>query len=107
MPAPSATAAPPTATHTPQPTAAPQVAPTATSAEASVGAASASASHTFNGQVVDPPWWPCAQGQIKANRNSRIYHAPGGAFYAKTYADVWCVDSEAQAIAGGFRKSKR
>lgn len=49
---------------------------------------------------------PCAPGQIKANRNSGIYHVPGGAYYARTSANVACFDTEAEAQAGGYRRSK-
>lgn len=50
---------------------------------------------------------PCAAGQIKANRNSDIYHAPGQRDYAKTTANVQCFDTEAQASAAGYRRAKR
>jgi micrococcal nuclease len=46
-------------------------------------------------------------GQIKANRNSMIYHVPGGDWYARTRKNVTCFDTEEQAQAAGFRKSKR
>ena len=46
------------------------------------------------------------QGKIKGS-SSGIYHVPGGAFYEKTTKPVRCFDSEAQAIAAGFRKSSR
>ena len=50
---------------------------------------------------------PCLVGQIKGNHRSLIYHLPDGAFYAKTTVDVVCFDSEAAAIAAGYRRSKR
>ncbi len=50
---------------------------------------------------------PCAQGQLKANRNSGIYHAPGQRDYAKTKDNVQCYDNETQAQAAGYRKAKR
>lgn len=53
------------------------------------------------------PSWPCAPGQIKGNRNSGIYHVPSGDFYARTYANVICFDTEGQAQAAGFRRSLR
>ncbi len=46
------------------------------------------------------------QGKIKGS-SSKIYHLPGGAFYAKTTHPIACFDSEAQARAAGFRKSGR
>lgn len=50
---------------------------------------------------------PCQVNQIKGNRNSMIYHVPGGASYAKTKANVECFDSEAAAAAANYRKAKR
>ena len=50
---------------------------------------------------------PCQVNQIKGNRNSMIYHVPGGASYAKTKANVECFDSEAAAASAGYRKAKR
>jgi hypothetical protein len=62
---------------------------------------------TFSGDTVDPPWWPCEPGQIKGNMHSMIYHVPSGSFYAKTYDNVQCFDTAAEAEANGFRLSKR
>jgi len=48
-------------------------------------------------------------GKIKGNINSKgekIYHVPGGAYYDKTIPEVW-FDTEEEAQAAGFRKSKR
>lgn len=48
-------------------------------------------------------------GSIKGNINSKgekIYHVPGGAFYDKTDAEEW-FNTEAEAQAAGYRKSKR
>ncbi|HEY8477771.1 MAG TPA: thermonuclease family protein [Chloroflexota bacterium] len=50
---------------------------------------------------------PCAPGQIKGNRNSGVYHAPGQRDYARTTANVECFDSEAEAQAAGYRKASR
>ena len=66
-----------------------------------------STGHTFSDEEVDPPWWPCAEGQIKGNRNSMKYHSPDGQFYAKTYDDVHCFNTAAEAEAAGFVASKR
>ncbi len=49
---------------------------------------------------------PCALGQVKGNRNSRIYHVPGGGSYAQTRANVECFDSEEQAQAAGYRRAR-
>jgi micrococcal nuclease len=43
---------------------------------------------------------------IKGNRNSMIYHSPGGQFYDKTYAED-CFYTAADAQAAGYRASKR
>ena len=50
---------------------------------------------------------PCLIGQVKGNANSGIYHVPGGAYYARTYANVECFDTEQQARNAGYRPSKR
>lgn len=51
----------------------------------------------------------CANPTIKGNHSSsgeRIYHVPGGQFYEKTKAEeMFCTEEE--AIAAGYRKSKR
>ncbi len=77
----------PAPTKPPQPTAAPTSAPAAVDTSAA--------------------WYPCQQGQIKGNLNSGIYHVPSGASYATTRANVQCFNTEAEAIAAGFRKAKR
>ena len=51
--------------------------------------------------------WPCEPGQTKGNRNSGIYHPPGGSYYARTYANVQCFDTEAEAAAAGFWRPRR
>lgn len=46
---------------------------------------------------------------VKGNRSSSgewIYHVPGGQYYAITIAEE-CFATEAQAVAAGYRKSKR
>jgi micrococcal nuclease len=50
---------------------------------------------------------PCRPGQIKGNRNSGIYHLPGGAAYADVRRRVACFDSEAAALGAGFRRAGR
>jgi hypothetical protein len=57
--------------------------------------------------AVDVGAYPCQPGQIKGNRNSGIYHAPGQRDYAKTQANVECFDTEAAAQAAGYRRAKR
>ena len=49
------------------------------------------------------------QGKIKGNINSKgekIYHVPGGAFYNRTNPEAW-FNTEAEAQAAGYRRSKR
>jgi hypothetical protein len=50
---------------------------------------------------------PCYADQIKANWNTMTYHLPGQTSYraAGAYADVWCFDSEREAINYGFRRA--
>jgi hypothetical protein len=43
---------------------------------------------------------------VKGKRSSRIFHVPGGAFYAQTKADRCFCDEEA-AEADGYRRAKR
>lgn len=74
-----------------------------------VSAPSSDQGPTYANGRVDPEWWPCQQGQIKGNQNSksRIFHVPGQRDYARTFKSVECFDTEAEAIAAGYRKAKR
>jgi hypothetical protein len=92
----------PTLEPTPQP-----LPPTAEPPTALPPAAPAPGQPSFNGNRVDPAWYPCQQGQIKGNRNSGIYHPPSGRDYSKTYKNVQCFNSEAEAQSGGFRAAKQ
>jgi micrococcal nuclease len=92
-------------TDAPAPTDMPD--PATTASVAPQPAAATGGGHSFNGDKVDPPWWPCQQGQIKANQNSGIFHVPGGRDYAKTYQHVQCFDTTAAAAAAGYRQAKR
>jgi hypothetical protein len=56
---------------------------------------------------VDPPWWPCREGQIKANNNSDIYHVPGGRDYSKTWKNVTCYNTPEEAEANNFRAAQQ
>ncbi|MCI1995302.1 sunset domain-containing protein, partial [Clostridium luticellarii] len=50
-----------------------------------------------------------SNGLIKGNVNAKgekIYHVPGGAFYDKTNAEEY-FNTEAEAQAAGYRRSKR
>lgn len=60
-----------------------------------------------SGRKVDPAWWPCQQGQVKGNLNSMIYHWPGARDYSKTFSNVQCFDTDAEAEAAGFRRAQR
>ncbi|WP_339997654.1 calcium-binding protein [Priestia aryabhattai] len=45
--------------------------------------------------------------QIKGNKNSKIYHVPGGAYYDRTQDNIVWFCSEADAQAAGYRESQR
>jgi len=48
----------------------------------------------------------CPDGYpVKANDNSRIYHVPGGRFYARTVAER-CYANADDAVADGYRPAK-
>jgi len=49
-----------------------------------------------------------ASCKIKGNVSSsgKIYHIPGGSFYNRTQPEM-CFNTEAEAVAAGFRKSSR
>jgi hypothetical protein len=49
---------------------------------------------------------PCEIGQIKGNRDSKIYHIPTGGSYARTKNKVDCFATEAEAQAAGFRRAR-
>lgn len=88
-PAPTATARP---TETPRPTADPAVAATR-----EAGQLAREAERAF----------PCEPGQVKGNRNSLIYHAPGQRDYEDTRENVACFDTGAEAEAAGYRRAQR
>lgn len=48
-----------------------------------------------------PNWAP-----IKGNASSRIFHVPGGQYYARTKPEL-CFANESVALRAGYRKSKR
>lgn len=48
----------------------------------------------------------CPDGYpVKANDNSRIFHVPGGRFYARTVAER-CYANAEDAVADGYRPAK-
>jgi methylphosphotriester-DNA--protein-cysteine methyltransferase len=50
---------------------------------------------------------PCKAGQVKANRNTGVYHLPGMRYYAQLSDNVGCFDTAGQAEAAGFRLSEK
>ncbi len=52
------------------------------------------------GSMNCPSWAP-----IKGNASSRIYHVPGGRYYARTKPEI-CFSSAAAAVRAGYRASK-
>jgi hypothetical protein len=55
---------------------------------------------------VSPVNGDCPEGYpVKANDNSRIYHVPGGRFYARTVAER-CYANAEDAVADGYRPAK-
>ena len=100
----------PTVTLTAEPTATSVMtdtphAVTATPARATTTPLPATARPTSSNPQADAR--PCKAGQIKGNRNSMIYHMPGGEWYARTHNNVTCFNTEEEAQAAGFRRSKR
>ncbi len=62
-------------------------------------------------QIPAPLWLApvngtCPDGYpVKANDNSRIFHVPGGRFYARTVAER-CYANAEDAVADGYRPAK-
>ncbi len=54
---------------------------------------------------IDPPWWPCLAGQIKALPKLRHYYPPDHVRYARTFVDVICFDTEQAAEADGYSRA--
>lgn len=49
----------------------------------------------------------CKDPKIKGNRNSKVYHIPGGTSYDKTTANVEYFCTEEEAEAAGYRKAQK
>lgn len=94
---------PPTAEPAP-PTVAPEPPPAPT--EAPAPPPSGAVSDLSEAPPAGEPWLPCARGQIKGNRDSLIYHPPSGGSYDKTYRNVWCFNSAAEAEGAGYRAAR-
>ena len=107
MPAAVAPTTAPTAPPAPEPTATPV--PPPPEPPQAPAAAPSEPRYTGEGQdqSVDPPYWPCQPGQIKGNINSGKYHVPDGRYYAKTFKNVQCFNSEAEAQAAGYVRAKK
>lgn len=95
------TEAPTTAPVAPEPTTVPPQPPPSNNNEPTFTIVSG------NQKEVSPAHWPCQPEQIKGNNNSGIYHVPSGRYYARTYSDVTCFNSAAEAEANNFRASKQ
>jgi hypothetical protein len=50
--------------------------------------------------------FPCERGQIKGNRNTRVYLVPSHRYYGHTWYDVDCFATEAAARAAGYRPAE-
>jgi hypothetical protein len=55
----------------------------------------------------DPPAAACDNPTIKGNRNSGVYHVPGGQSYDQTTANVEYFCTEKEAEDAGYRKARR
>lgn len=86
-----------------------QAAANSRAASASQAAASsrAHAATTHSAPVNNGDMTTGGQGKIIGNANSKIYHVPGQASYRMSSANAVYFDTEAQAIAAGYRRSKR
>lgn len=107
------TTAPPTQPQAPEPPPLPTLTPIAQPTDAPAApvptaAPAADATPAPAAPAVAPgsDSYPCAVGQLKGNRDSKIYHAPGGASYARTQENVACFDTAAEAEAAGYRAAK-
>jgi micrococcal nuclease len=49
----------------------------------------------------------CTKPTIKGNSDSKIYHVPGGQYYAQTLKHEKMFCSEKDALAAGYMKSKK
>ncbi len=80
--------------------------PAAKPAAQSVAATDGGESEAPSARWLVPVNGSCPEGYpVKANNNSRIFHVPGGRFYARTVAER-CYASAADAIADGYRPAK-
>ena len=88
--------APAAPTFTPEP-----APPTETEAPATAGPSATRTPRPLTASAAAP----CQIGEIKGNRNSKIFHVPTGGSYAQTKANVQCFPTESAAQAAGYRKA--
>ena len=78
----------------------------AAAAAPAAAATETAATETAARRWVEPVDGTCPDGfPIKANDNSRIYHVPGGRFYARTVPER-CYATTDDAEADGYRAAK-
>ncbi len=59
----------------------------------------------INNQI-EPPWWPCEQGQIKGLEKLNIYYVEEHAGYTRTFIGIVCFNTEEDAQAAGYRRAE-
>ena len=95
---------------TPESTA-PSASPTPDSSPSASTPARPGATATPRPQIVnnaiDPPWWPCARGEVKGLVKLRLFYPPDHPGYSRVYAGVSCFASAAAAGAAGYSKAPR
>jgi hypothetical protein len=83
-----------------------QPATTASAAATTTKAATATVESPTGQRWVLPVNGDCPDGYpLKANDNSKIFHSPGGRFYARTVAER-CYANADDAVADGYRPAK-
>ena len=105
-PAPAATIAPLLITPTPLPVSEPESTiedvPTPTP---TVFLTPTTRPRIINNQI-EPPWWPCEQGQIKGLEKLNVYYVEGHAGYTRTFIGIVCFNTEEDAQAAGYRRAE-
>lgn len=103
-PAPTDTARP---TRTPEPTNTPRATSTPRPPTETPDPAVTAAALATREAIAADIAFPCEPGQIKANIDSGIFHAPGQQFYRRTRNNVRCFDTIAEARTAGFLPSEK
>lgn len=57
--------------------------------------------------AIDPPWWPCARGEVKGLVKLRLFYPPDHPGYSRVYAGVSCFASAGAAGAAGYSEAPR